>query len=293
MLIYIAQRIGLAILICIAAMTLLFSVIYVIPGDPATIVLGPRAKPEMREALRMEMGLDQPIPVQIVRFFAKTITGDLGTDLFSRRSVAVVVLEALPYTLALIATGLGWAVLLGMPLGCYSAIRRNSFVDKFTGVLSVGTISIPSFVVAIYAMLLFAVHLNWLPAIGAGERGDLLDQLWHLVLPALRRRPRMGRLSRPHRARVDARGHGGEPYPHRPRLRAIRGAHRLPLCAAHRHSADHHLAQSRHRQPTVERRLCREHFRTPWHRQADRRHGASRAIIRSSRAPCWWRLACS
>ena len=185
MLIYIAQRIGLAILICIAAMTLLFSVIYVIPGDPATIVLGPRAKPEMREALRIEMGLDQPIPVQIVRFFAKTITGDLGTDLFSRRSVTVVVLEALPYTLALIATGLGWAVLLGVPLGCYSAIRRNSFVDKLTGVLSVSMISIPSFVVAIYAMLLFAVHLNWFPAIGAGERGDLLDQLWHLVLPAL------------------------------------------------------------------------------------------------------------
>ncbi len=185
MLIYIVQRIGLALLICVFAMTLLFSLIHITPGDPATIMLGTRAKPEMREALRIQMGLDQPVPVQLVRFFAKTITGDLGTALFSRRSVATMVFEALPYTLALIATGLGWAVLIGIPLGCYSAIRRNSLADKLTGVLSVATISIPSFVVAIYSMLLFAVHLNWFPAIGAGERGDLLDQLWHLALPAL------------------------------------------------------------------------------------------------------------
>jgi peptide/nickel transport system permease protein len=84
----------------------------------------------------------------------------------------------------LIAAGLGWAVILGIPLGCYSAVRRNSAIDKITGVISVGTISIPSFVVAIYGMLIFAVQLNWFPAIGAGERGDIVDQLHHLVMPA-------------------------------------------------------------------------------------------------------------
>jgi peptide/nickel transport system permease protein len=184
MLIYAAKRVGLAVLICILAMTVLFCLIYVIPGDPATIALGPRATPELREALRQRMGLDQPIPVQLVRFLAQVASGDLGQDLFSRRSVATIVLENLPYTLSLIAAGLGWAVLIGVPLGCLSAVRRNSFIDKVAGVISVGAISIPSFVVGIYAMLLFAVYLNWFPAIGAGDTSDPVSVLWHLVLPA-------------------------------------------------------------------------------------------------------------
>jgi peptide/nickel transport system permease protein len=130
------------------------------------------------------MGMDKPVPLQILYFLGKVATGDLGTDMWSKRPVTVVVAETLPYTLALIAAGLGWAVILGVPLGCYSAVRRNSAIDKITGVISVGTISIPSFVVAIYAMLIFAVQLNWFPAIGAGERGDIVDQLHHLVMPA-------------------------------------------------------------------------------------------------------------
>jgi peptide/nickel transport system permease protein len=181
---YVAQRVGLAVLICTLAMTILFSLIYVIPGDPASIALGPRATPEMREMLRQRMGLDQPIPVQLLRFFGNAATGDLGLDLFSRRPVSHIVLENLPYTLALIAAGLGWAVLIGIPLGCYSALHRNTVVDKLTGVISVAAISIPSFVVGIYAIVLLAVILNWFPAIGVGETGDPVDQLWHLALPA-------------------------------------------------------------------------------------------------------------
>jgi peptide/nickel transport system permease protein len=103
--------------------------------------------------------------------------------MWSQRPVTQIVLDNLPYTLTLIAVGLGWAASLGIPLGCYSAIRRNSFIDSFTGVISVGTISIPSFVVAIYAILLFAIELGWLPVIGAGERGDYIDQAKHLILP--------------------------------------------------------------------------------------------------------------
>jgi len=184
MLIYAAQRLGLAVLICITAMTILFTAIHVIPGDPATIMLGTRATEEMRDELRHRIGLDQPVPIQLVNFLASTARGDLGTDLWSKRNVGVIVIENLPYTLALIAAGLGWAVLIAIPLGCYSAIRRNSFVDKFTGVLSVGTISIPSFVVAIYCALLFAVQLRWLPMIGAGEPNDLKDQILHLIMPS-------------------------------------------------------------------------------------------------------------
>jgi peptide/nickel transport system permease protein len=181
---YTIQRIGLAVIICVVAMTILFSVVYVIPGDPASNALGPRATAAMNEPLRIRMGLDQPLLVRLWRFFSSVVTGDLGVDVMNNRSVSRQVLEALPFTAALAGAGLGWAVLLGVPLGCFSAVRRNSFADKLTGFISVGAISMPSFIVAIYSLLLFAVALRWFPAIGAGEPGNLPDQLHHLVLPA-------------------------------------------------------------------------------------------------------------
>jgi peptide/nickel transport system permease protein len=164
-------------------MVMLFTALKLIPGDPATIMLGSRANDEMRARITEELGLNDPVYMQLGTFFGRLLHGNLGNDMWSQRPVTQMVLDNLPYTLALIAAGLGWAALIGIPLGCYSAIRRNSFIDKFTGILSVGTISIPSFVVAIYAILIFAIELNWLPVIGAGEPDQLDDQLIHLVLP--------------------------------------------------------------------------------------------------------------
>ena len=183
MLLYALQRIGLSILILITSMVMLFTVLKFIPGDPATIMLGSRASAEMRARITEELGLNDPIYVQLGTFLGRLLHGNLGNDTWSQRPVAQLVLENLPYTLILIAVGLGWAALIGIPLGCYSAVRRNSFIDKFSAVVSVGTISIPSFVVAIYAILLFAIELDWLPIIGAGETGDLGDQALHLVMP--------------------------------------------------------------------------------------------------------------
>ena len=183
MLLYALQRIGLSILILITSMVMLFTVLKFIPGDPATIMLGSRASAEMRARITEELGLNDPIYVQLGTFLGRLLHGNLGNDTWSQRPVAQMVLENLPYTLILIAVGLGWAALIGIPLGCYSAVRRNSFIDKFSAVVSVGTISIPSFVVAIYAILLFAIELDWLPIIGAGETGDLGDQALHLVMP--------------------------------------------------------------------------------------------------------------
>ncbi len=184
MLIYSAKRIGLALVIVLLAMTMLFSMIYVVPGDPASIALGPRATPEMKAQLIARMGLDQPLPLQLVNFIAGVFRGDLGVDVWSNRSVAAIILEALPHTLALTALGLGWSVALGIVLGCFSATHRGSWLDRAIGILSVSAIAVPSFVVALYSLLVFAVALQWLPAIGAGAAGDLGDQLRHLVLPA-------------------------------------------------------------------------------------------------------------
>ncbi len=184
MLAYIINRTGLAILIVVVAMTLLYGMIHAVPGDPANVILGPRATPEMKLELQQRMGLDKPVIVQLFTFFGNVATGDLGVDVFSNQPVSDLVFEMLPHTLWLVVAGIVWAVILGIPMGCYSAIRRNSFWDKFIGVISVGTIAIPAFVVALYALLLFAVKLRWLPAIGVGEEGNFTDMAMHLILPA-------------------------------------------------------------------------------------------------------------
>ncbi|MEM9148023.1 MAG: ABC transporter permease [Pseudomonadota bacterium] len=185
MLSYALKRLGLAVAIVSLAMALLFCMIYLIPGDPASVALGPRATEAMREALRIKMGLDQPVWAQFWNFFSGAWTGDLGEEVLSGRPVTAVVLEQLPYTLALIAGGISWSVALGIPLGCWAAVNRGSLADRLVGLLSVAVIAVPSFVVAIYALLIFAVTLRWLPAIGAGEPGDIGDQLVHLILPSL------------------------------------------------------------------------------------------------------------
>lgn len=168
----------------LVTMIMLFSLVYVIPGDPASVALGPRATPEMRQELRARMGLDKPVPVQIARFVGNALTGDLGVDIWSHRPVSVMVLEALPYTLQLTGAGVGWAILLGIPLGCWSALRRGGWVDRVIGIGSAAVIALPSFVIAIYGLLLFSVRLHWLPALGAGAEDDPWGRMQHLILPA-------------------------------------------------------------------------------------------------------------
>jgi len=185
MLKFIAQRSLMALLILALAVALLFGMIHMMPGDPASVILGPRATPELIAELNQRIGLDQPLLVQLGRFYAGLVQGDLGIDVFSNRAVSDIVFEQLPYTIVLVLVSIGGATLLGIPLGCFSAIKRNSLLDRLTGVMSVAFIAIPSFVVALYLLLWLAVKWRWFPAIGAGESGDLADQARHLVLPAI------------------------------------------------------------------------------------------------------------
>lgn len=181
---YLARRVGLAIAIVAVAVTMLFTMIHMVPGDPVTVMLGPRATPELREALRVRLGLDEPFVVQVGSFFLSVLTGDLGTDIVRERPVAEIVLRQLPHTIVLVLSAIGWAALVGIPLGCFSALRRDSLADKLIAVLSVSFIAIPYFVISIYTLLIFAVMLQWFPAIGVGEQGDIGSRIRHLVLPA-------------------------------------------------------------------------------------------------------------
>ena len=184
MLTYLIKRLGLSAAVILAVTLMLFSLLQLIPGDPATIALGPRASAEAIQRYSEKMHLDKPVLSQFVIFVRNLATGDLGIDVFTDRPVATIIGERIGFTLTLIGAAMGWAVLLGIPLGCLAAIRPGSWLDRITGVLSVGTIAVPSFLVSIWALLIFAVNLRWLPAIGAGEPGDLGDQAVHLILPA-------------------------------------------------------------------------------------------------------------
>ena len=182
--IYAIKRIGLSVVIVLLATLALFALLHMIPGDPVSIALGPRATPEIQARYAEKMHLNEPVVVQFFIFVGNVLQGDLGSDVFSERPVVLTIAEQLPYTMVLAVTALGWAALVGIPLGCFSAVRPNSLLDRITGVFSVGTIAVPSFLVSIWAILVFAIMLRWLPVIGAGESGDILDQIWHLILPA-------------------------------------------------------------------------------------------------------------
>lgn len=184
MALYSLKRIALGIVIVMLAVSLLFCMIHMVPGDPARILLGPRATPELIASMSAQMGLDQPLPVQIMRFFGNILRGDLGMDVITNRPVVAIVFGQLPYTLVLIFTAIIFAMLIGIPLGCYSALHRNTFADRLTGIISVTCITVPAFVVALYSLLIFAVTLRWFPAVGAGEKGDFQDQVIHLAMPA-------------------------------------------------------------------------------------------------------------
>jgi peptide/nickel transport system permease protein len=181
---FFAQRLAAAILTLAGAIMLLFVVIQFVPGDLAGILLGPRATPELRAQFAERMGLDRSIPEQIWLFFSNIVTGNLGIDVVSNRPIRDIMLEVLPNTLQLAFAGLVISLVFGIALGCIAALKPGSLLDTILGVASVSFITTPAFVVAIFLLLVFSLKLHWLPVTGAGDPGDLLDKLSHLILPA-------------------------------------------------------------------------------------------------------------
>lgn len=181
---FVARRVALGVVILFIVSVMLFLMLHMIPGDPTVVALGPRSTPEMREAFREMMGLDRPLVEQVGSYLVRLAHLDLGEDVWSKRPVTEIVLEVLPYTVALAFSSFVWAVALGTWLGCMAVVHHGRWPDWLIGVFSVGMVAVPSFVVALYSLLVFAVALNWLPAIGAGEPGDIGGQIRALILPS-------------------------------------------------------------------------------------------------------------
>jgi peptide/nickel transport system permease protein len=158
--------------------------VHIVPGDPAKSLLGPRANPERIAKIRAAMHLDEPVLKQIGIALWSLLRLDLGTDLFTGRQISELVLAALPHTLILAWTSLSLAVIIGIPLGIYSATHPDSWLDRITAIISISFITVPSYVGGLFLLLLFAVQFQLMPAIGLGDQGDTLDYIKHLVLPA-------------------------------------------------------------------------------------------------------------
>ena len=185
MLRYGVTRLALAIPTFLAVLTLIFFVVRVIPGDPATAALGDYASQEAVEALRERMGLNAPLYVQYFRFLGNLLRGDLGKSLITGKAISELVMHVLPYTLQLTLSAIVVGAALGVPIGIYTAVHRNSLVDYLGRVISLAGLSVPAFYLGILIMLLFAVKLDLFPAVGGGDLHDLKDNLSHLALPAL------------------------------------------------------------------------------------------------------------
>jgi len=182
---YIIKRLLLAGITLLAVLTLIFFIVRIVPGDPARVVLGEQATMEAIEAMRARLGLDQPLWVQYARFLRGALSFDVGTSMVTGAPVLKVIGEVLPSTLELSAAAMVLGCILGIPLGIWSAVRRNRITDYVIRVASLLGLSFPAFVSAILLLLAFAISLRWFPVMSSGNSTTVADHLRQLALPAI------------------------------------------------------------------------------------------------------------
>ncbi len=175
---YLFQRLLLFLPTLLGAVTLVFALIHMVPGDPVEAMLGETARPVDKETLRRELGLDQPLSRQYLHFLAGLAQGDLGRSLYRQSAVMELISKRLPATLELSLAALGVAIALAFFLGIIAAARRDSWVDRLSMLFSMLGLAMPNFWLGPLLMILFSIELGWLPVSGRGGPA-------HLILPAL------------------------------------------------------------------------------------------------------------
>jgi peptide/nickel transport system permease protein len=152
-----------------------FSIVHLLPGDPVLAILsGANATPEQERELRAQLRLDDPLALQYVRFIARTVVGDFGRSIFTRRPVSEEIAEQLPSTLELAATAIGIAVVVGLTLGLLAAVWHDTWIDRAAMLVALGGVSMPSFWLGLLLIFVFSLQLGWLPATGQGGVSRLL-----------------------------------------------------------------------------------------------------------------------
>lgn len=193
MLAFIIRRLVQAVIVMLAVALIAFMLFQYV-GDPVTNLMGQEATAEQRAQLRADLGLDQTAVVQFARFVGNAVQGEFGLSLRQGRKVSTLVGERFPATLELALVAALIALLLGIPMGVLAALRRGSWMAQLLMGFSLIGVSLPTFLIGILLILLFAVVLNWLPSFGRGELVNLggwatglltLDGWRHLLLPAV------------------------------------------------------------------------------------------------------------
>ncbi|HZJ31813.1 MAG TPA: nickel ABC transporter permease [Vicinamibacterales bacterium] len=175
---FLARRLLLTIPVLLGVATLVFSLIHLIPGDPAQAMLGEAAPQADVVELRHRLGLDRPLIEQYGVFLKGLVTGDLGTSLRTGQPVTDQIVERMPATFELAAAAMIVAIAFAMPLGIVAAVRRGTVADHAAMTISLAGVSVPNFWLGPMLAIIFAVELGWLPVSGRGT--------WaHLVLPAI------------------------------------------------------------------------------------------------------------
>ena len=178
MLRYLSRRLLEALLALLFTSILVFSMIHMIPGDPALLVAGLEAGPEVLERIRRDLGLDRPLPVQYGSFLWSALQGDLGISIRTGLPVLREILDRFPYTLVIALGAIGLATAMGIGSGILAAMRHNRFGDALVMILALLAVSTPSYWLGLMLMLVFSLSFGWLPSIGIATPA-------HYVLPIL------------------------------------------------------------------------------------------------------------
>ena len=183
---YLVQRSLAAIPVLLIVAVIVFSLIHVTPGDPATLMAGDQALPHQIDRIKEKMGLNDPLYVQLGVYFRHLSQGDLGESVFTKFEVTELIRQRIQPTVSIAIFALAFAIVMGIPLGILAAWKANTWVDRAAMVFAVLGLAIPGFWLGFNMIWLFAVKLGWFPAVGYVPLGDgLVGWLKSITLPSV------------------------------------------------------------------------------------------------------------